>query len=211
MPSSADLSLAEFAEELASPAPAPGACAVPAALAAGLVAMVARSTAAGDPFSHAAEEMEALAREADGLRVELLRLAEEDADAFERVLRARRTGLRDEIQDAYEAAVDPPTRLCRRALRVLELALEVATEGNPFASADSGSAALLSAATLESAALNVQLELGAIEDEEFRNARAEAVDHLLDEAQKLRAAALAAVLANLDELASGRTRSPALV
>lgn len=210
MPNSADLSLADFAEELASPAPAPGACAVAAALAAGLVAMVARSTAAGDPFGRAAEEMEALAREADGLRVELLRLADEDAEAFERALQARRTGHGEEVEAAYESALAPPTSVCRRALRVLELALAVATEGHPFTAADSGSAALLAAASLESAALNVQLELGAIEDEEFRNARAAEVDRLLDEAQTLRAASLAAVLLKLDELASKRARAPAL-
>ena len=69
-------------------------------MAAALVAMVARQTAASDPFADLAEDMESVAVEADELRVELLTVAEEDIGAFERVMSARRAARSREIQAA---------------------------------------------------------------------------------------------------------------
>ena len=174
MPRLADLSLADFAAALASVHPSPGgscASAFPAALAAALVAMVARQTAASDPFTDLAEDMESVAVEADELRAELLALAEGDIQAFERVMSARRAARSEEIRAAYRAAVEPPLRMCELSLRVLELAVEVAERGHPHAAADAGAAALFAAAALESAALSVQLYLRPIDDEEFCAAR----------------------------------------
>lgn len=173
------LSLPRFAALLASSAPTPGgstAAAVPAALAAGLVAMVARLSAACDPFGDLSYDMDDVAREADELRIELLDLAEEDASAFRRVMEARRRTTADqetdggraaEIQHAYEAAVEPPMSVCRRSLRTLELAAEVRARGNPNAAADSDVAMLFAAASLEAAALTVELYLRPIESDAF--------------------------------------------
>lgn len=196
MPSSADLSLADFAAALASVSPSPGgscASAVPAALAAALVAMVARQTTASDPFTDVAFELEPVAVEADDVRVELLAVAERDVRAFERVITARRAARTDEIQPAYRAALEPPLRVCELSLRVLELAVAVAERGHPYAAPDAGAAALFAAAALESAALSVQLELTAIDDDEFRAACTRQVAHARDRGCALRDAALAAV------------------
>jgi formiminotetrahydrofolate cyclodeaminase len=203
------MSLATFAEALASDAPTPGgssAAAAPAALAAGLVAMVARLTADSDPFGDLACDMEEVAGEADELRAELLGLVSDDADAFERVMAALRLpegtpeqlALRSlEIDRAYEAAVEPPLRVCTRSLRVLELAVEVAEHGNPNAAADAGVAALLAAASIESAALNVEFDLRPLADEALRASRTAELRAIRAAAASLRESALAAVLGNL--------------
>ncbi len=68
------MTLATFGEELASGAATPGggcASALSGALAAGLVAMVARNTAANASFADRAASMNEVAAEADGLRREL--------------------------------------------------------------------------------------------------------------------------------------------
>jgi formiminotetrahydrofolate cyclodeaminase len=183
MPSSADLSLAAYAEQLASLAPTPGACAVPAALAAGLVAKAARQTAAADdPFGSVAEDMEAVAAEADDLRAELLALADADALAFERVMTARRGGDRTTIEAACRAALEPPRRVCERSLRVLSLAAELAERGHPFTASDAGAAVLFAAASAESAALEVELEASATDAEWI----AEEAAHTRDRARALR-------------------------
>jgi len=196
MPRSADLSLADFAAALASLNPSPGgscASAVPGALAAALVAMVARQTTANDPFTDLAYDMEPVAVEADELRAELLAVVEEDIRAFERVTSARRAARSGETQAAYRAALEPPLRVCELSLRILELAVDVAERGHPYAAPDAGAAALLAAAALESAALSAQLELSPVHDERFRAARVGEVARARGRARALRASALAAV------------------
>jgi formiminotetrahydrofolate cyclodeaminase len=174
-------------------------------LAAALVAMVARQTTASDPFTDLAYDMEPVAVEADGLRAELLAVAEEDIRAFERVMSARRAARFGEIQAAYRAAVEPPLRVCELSLRILELAVDVAERGDPYTAPDAGAAALFAAAALESAALSVQLELSPIGDKGFRAARVGEVERARDRACALRDSALAAVHEKL-ELPRARTR-----
>lgn len=189
--------LAGFLDELSSGAATPGggcAAALAGALAAGLVGMVARNT--GD--------LDDVAAEADRLRAELEALVDADAAAFEQVMAAFRLpketdGQKAErskaIQAAYRGAVEPPAAVCRAAGRVLELAAEVAERGNPNAVSDAGVAALLAASALEGGALNVEINLGSIKDEAYRDEQAAAV-------QKLRAGAGAA-----QERATARVRA----
>jgi methenyltetrahydrofolate cyclohydrolase len=193
-----DLPMARFAAALASMEPSPGggtAAALPAALAAGLVAMVARSTTACAPFSDLAFDMDALASEADELRAELFDLLDEDADAFEHVMAARRLpretleqrNLRSrEIQRAYEQAVEPPCRVCQRSLRVLELAADVAERGHPHAAADADVAVLFAAASLDAAALTAEIYLNPVDSEAFRAARRNELQTVRSKAAPLR-------------------------
>jgi methenyltetrahydrofolate cyclohydrolase len=193
------MSLASFAEALADAKPMPGgsaAAALPAALAAGLVATAARSTVACDPFSNLAFDMDDVAHGADVLRAELLDLLDEDADAFEHVMAARRLpqatlGQRAararEIQRAYEDAVRPPLRVCQRSLRVLELAADMAERGHAHAAADAGVAVLFAAASVEAAALSVEIELDPVVSEAFCAACKEELQSLRARAGPLRA------------------------
>ena len=203
------MSLTQFAEVLASKEPTPGggcASALSGALAAALVAMVARTTAGSKKFADRAEQMDQIAAEADRLRGELLALVDEDARAFDQVMAAFRmpkdapeqqAARSQAIQQAYRAAVEPPLRVCTRSLRVLELAAQVAERGNPNAASDAGVGALLAGTAVEGAALNVQINLGAIKDEAFRTAQAEKVRAVGVGGRKLRDSVLGIVLAKL--------------
>jgi methenyltetrahydrofolate cyclohydrolase len=205
-----ETTLAGFLDELASGAPTPGGGCVAAlsgALAAGLVAMVARNTAGSAAFADRAASMNDVAAEADGLRRELEELVDADAAAFEQVMAAFRLPKETAeqkaersraIQDGYKAAVEPPLLVCRQARRVLELAALAVEQGNPNAVSDAGVAALLAASALEGAALNVEINLGSIKDDDYRTAHADAVRELRAEADTLRETALARVRASLD-------------
>lgn len=193
-----ELSLAKFGEVLASKEPTPGggcASALAGALASGLVAMVARTTAGSKKFADRAGQMTAIAEEADRLRGELLALVDEDARAFDQVMGAFRlpretpeqqTARSHAIQYTYKAAVEPPMKVCTRSLRVLELALQVAEQGNPSAASDAGVGALLAATALEGGALNVQINLGSIKDDAFRVAQSEKVQAAQSRGQAIR-------------------------
>jgi formiminotetrahydrofolate cyclodeaminase len=204
-----EMSLTKFSEVLASGAPTPGggcASALSGALAAGLAAMVARTTAASKKFADRAEQMNQVATEADRLRGEFLGLVDEDARAFDQVMAAfrmpkdtpeRQAARSEAIQQAYKAAVEPPMRVCTRSLRVLELAVQVAAQGNPSAASDAGVGALLAATALEGGGLNVQINLGSIKDEAFRNTQAERLRAARAQGQALCDKALATVRAKL--------------
>jgi methenyltetrahydrofolate cyclohydrolase len=204
-----ELSLEQFTEALASSATTPGggsASALSGALAASLLAMVARNTAANPSYTDRAAALEAIASEADRLRRELVGLVDEDAAAFERVMAAFRlpketTELKEarsrEVQAGYHAAVEPPLRVCRSALDILTLARPAAELGNPNAVSDVGVAALLAASALEGAALNVEINLGSIKNEIFRDETTETLRSSRSKGAKLRADALATVQARL--------------
>ncbi len=204
-----EMSLTNFSEVLASGAPTPGggsASALSGALATGLAAMVARTTAASKKFADRAGQMNQVATEADRLRDEFLALVDEDARAFDQVMAAFRmpketpeqqAARSQAVQQAYRAAVEPPMRVCTRSLRVLELALQVAEQGNPSAASDAGVAALLAATALEGGALNVQINLGSIKDDGFRNTQAERIRAAQAQGQALRDKVLATVRARL--------------
>ena len=204
-----DMTLATFGEALASSAATPGggcAAALTGALGAGLAAMVARSTAASDKFADRADEMNAVAAEGDALRAELLGLVDADAAAFDQVMAAFRlpketpeekAARSEAIQSGYKAAVDPPLRVCTQSVRVLELAAQVAERGNPNAASDAGVAALLAAAALEGAAMNVEINLGSIKDESFKTTAADAAQAAREQGQALRDKTLDAVRARI--------------
>lgn len=194
-----DATLAGFLEELASGAATPGggcASALAGALAAGLVAMVARNTGG----------LDGVAADADALRARLEQLVDADAAAFDEVMAAFRLPKETEVQKAersaaiqaaYKAAVEPPLAVCEAARRVLALAEVVAERGNPNAISDAGVAALLAGSALDGAALNVEINLGAIKDEGYRAEREKAIAAARAEGARVRDATLAAVGAAL--------------
>lgn len=198
-----ELSIDAFTEALASDAATPGggsAAALSGALAASLVAMVANLTA------EQTETLAQIAADAESRRQSLVRLVDDDAAAFDRVLAAFRLPketpeLKEarsrEIQAAYRAAADVPLAVCREALEILALAGQVAELGNPNAVSDAGVAALLAASALEGAALNVEINLGSIKDESYRNEAERTVLEARADGTRLRDAALATVQAAL--------------
>jgi formiminotetrahydrofolate cyclodeaminase len=176
-----DMSVQAFCDALGSKDPTPGggsASALAGAMAAALVAMVARTTAGSKKFADRAERMDAVAREADGLRADLLALVEEDAAAFDGVMAAFRLPKETPeqqaargraVQEAYRGAAEPPMKVCDLSLRVLELAERVAADGTPSAASDAGVAAHLAATALEGAALNVRINVAALKDAAVRD------------------------------------------
>lgn len=156
-----DERLGRFLERVASDAPTPGGgavAAVAAALAAGLVAMVAR-------LSHRQlADSTAVAKEADRLRERALALADDDAEAYQEVLAAYRLpkdseGRRDRIRTALERASDVPLEMAGVASEVAVAASSLVREGNPNLKGDAFAAAALAEAVVRGAATLVELNV----------------------------------------------------
>lgn len=160
-----DLRLREFLDEMAAEGRTPGggsAAALVTAIAAGLLAKVARSS--GDSWPDAA----GVAAQAECLRDRATPLAEAAAEQYEAALRAREeTGAelgerRDfALGQAYAKAAEPPLQIVRAASDVAQLAVAVAENGEPALRADAVVAALLAAAAAKAAAELVAVNLTA--------------------------------------------------
>lgn len=200
-----DLSIDEFLEQLAARVPAPGGGAVAAmhaAQAAALLAMVARYSstprrAEGDDDSDRAAVVERVLVKADALRVDALELAEDDADAFRAV--AETYGMPQDTDDekaarssaiatALAEAAEPPAAVVVAATHLVAMAEELLPVGNPNVVADIGAATEAARAAAATARLNIEVNLGGVDDDEVRarlTTTADGVDHLAERAGRI--------------------------
>jgi glutamate formiminotransferase/formiminotetrahydrofolate cyclodeaminase len=163
--------IGDFLSSMASASPTPGggsAAAHSGALAAALVAMVARLSVGKKKFKEIEPKMRELSRRADEMREVLSQAVERDAEAFEALMlafklpketneqkKARSTGI--EIATLGAAAV--PLEVASLAVDTLKMALQAAQLGNTNAISDAGTAAGLAMASLKGAGLNVRINL----------------------------------------------------
>jgi formiminotetrahydrofolate cyclodeaminase len=206
-----DLPLHELLERLGSSDPVPGggsAAALAGAMGAALVAMVAELTIGRPEYAEHEETIRHLRFDALDRRAELLDLAEQDAAAYDAVVRARRLpkasetereARKDTLGRAMIDAARAPLRAAVVAGEVLDLAERIAPIGNRNAVSDAGVAALLAAAAIRGAALNVRINLPYLAPESDLRASAPAeLERLEDVAARGEQAAMAAVTARLE-------------
>jgi formiminotetrahydrofolate cyclodeaminase len=174
-----DKPVAGFLDELASSVPAPGGGSVAAlsgALGAALVSMVCNLTVGRKKYADVEPEVTKLLARAESLRADLTRLLDEDVAAYTRVSEAmkmprdteeQKAARQETLQAALKQATDVPMRIADACGQVIELCGPTADMGNVNAVSDAGVAVLVAEAALRSAALNVMINLGWIEDHDF--------------------------------------------
>ena len=165
-------SLDGWIEELASGAPTPGggsAAALAGALAAALVAMVARLTIGKKAYAGVEAQAREILAEAEELRVELRRLVDEDATAYAGVSRAYKIPKTDPhraqaIDEALLSAARPPAEVVKRGRRLLALAQTIEHIGNQNAVSDARVAAMLAKTAIDGATENVNANLAGMSE-----------------------------------------------
>jgi formiminotetrahydrofolate cyclodeaminase len=187
-----DSSIEGFLADLASRASTPGggsAAAVMGGIAAALSSMVCNLTIGKKKYAAVEAELTDILARADALRGRMVDAIEEDVAAFNDVMAAyalpKATDTEQQartaaIQHSLRAATDAPLHcacLCREAI---ELAAIVSERGNTAVISDGGVAVLAAHAALRSAALNVYVNAGAIEDRAFAQDRRAKLDAALD-------------------------------
>ncbi len=188
------MTLEQFLDELASAAPAPGggsAAAMAGAAGAALVAMVARLTIGRKNYQDVNAEFENILPRAEARRAELIQFIQLDADAYSRVMAAYQLPKTDDaektaraaaIQDALQEAANVPLRVARACAQVLEMSAIAAAKGNKNAASDAGAGAVMAEAGLQMALLNVEINLGLIQDQTFVAALRAAMEPLKESA-----------------------------
>ncbi len=174
-----DKPVATFLDELASGAPAPGGGSVAAlsgALGASLVSMVCNLTLGRKKYVEVEGEVKRILERAEALRRDLTAFLDEDVAAFNEVSVAmkmpretdeQKAARHKMLQTALKKATAVPMKVAEACAAVIDLCEPVAKVGNVNAVSDAGVAVLAAEAGLRSAALNVLINLGWIEDAEF--------------------------------------------
>ncbi|MBN2387268.1 MAG: glutamate formimidoyltransferase [Anaerolineales bacterium] len=165
-----------FLDELAAGTPAPGGGAAAAhagATGAALVAMVARLTIGKKKYAEVEAQVNEILLQAERLRAELNRLAEEDAAAFEAVMaafRLPRTNADEEaaraeaIEAATLKATEVPLATAQKAVSVMAMGERAAALGNLNAVSDAAAAVAMGRAALTAAIYNVQINVNSLQD-----------------------------------------------
>ncbi len=176
-----DLSLTDFTDLLASSAPAPGGgstAALAGALASALSIMVYSLTTGKKAYSELdsqiKQQMALDYQVLGGLKQELIGLVEEDTRAFNQVMEALRLPRQTDAEKAWRVerlqaanryAAQVPLLVAQKCLALLQHQANIACHGNGSAVSDIGVGALLAYTGLESAVLNVRINLPGLEEE----------------------------------------------
>jgi formiminotetrahydrofolate cyclodeaminase len=184
--------LDDWLEQLGSSTPTPGggaAAALAAAAGAALIEMVVNLTVGKTAYAEHEPHVQPIGEQARELRQRALDLVDADAVAFDRVMTAyglpRGTGKEKAarsaaIQAASVEAARPPLQIAEVAARIIELSAALPGRSNRNVLSDVGVAASLAGSALESAAINVEVNLGAVKDEAVRDGlRKELAAHLI--------------------------------
>ena len=163
-------------DSLAAKQPTPGgggAAALLAAMSAALLGMVSIYTT-GPKWQAQEKRMQELNSELAKLRQQALELVDSDAEAFAAVGAAYKLPKSDEsekaartsaIQAALLLAAEPPQQTAVLASRLVEMAEEIAENGNANVISDVAVASLAAEAALGAAIVNIEINQGFINDE----------------------------------------------
>jgi formiminotetrahydrofolate cyclodeaminase len=179
-----DLKIGDWLDDLASESSAPGggaAAALDAAVGAALISMVCNLTIGRPKYAEYDDINKAALETATKLRGEALELAEADEAAFTKVTDAYKLPrATDEEKAARTAAIQAslidaagvPLRTAALCAEIIALAVKIEPGSNTNLISDVAVAAASARAALDSAALNVEINLGAMNDAAKRDALA---------------------------------------
>lgn len=167
-----------FLEQIAAKSPAPGggsAAALSGALGSALLTMVINFTIDKKDYASVAQHFAELRVKTEEIRSELTKKIDEDTDAFNRFRIANKLPERDDVEreqkskqllQATHDTIRVPHSTMTLCLAGLDVAPDIARNGNVHTISDAGTGAELLSAGLKGAALNVLINLSGIADNE---------------------------------------------
>ncbi len=173
-----DQSIKKYLDDLSAKLPAPGGGSVAAltgALSASLVCMVCNFTIGNPKFT--SSEVGGILSSVNEIRVELSKLIDEDVKVYSKVSLVyklpRNSGEEKAkreiaIQKALKEAMNVPFRILKLSYGLVEKSNHLIEIGNTGLITDTGMAAILGYSAMESARLNVEINLAGIKDEGFK-------------------------------------------
>ena len=175
----AEMTVTQFADVLASDAPAPGGgstAALSGALGAALTAMVCELTAGKKQFAEIREDVLAVQAKASALQKQFLDVMDRDTDAFMVVSNAfampkatdeEKAARSAAIQKGLEGCTATPFEMMELAAQTIELTESMLGRFNTTAASDLGVGALTLRTAVQGAWLNVLINIGSLKNTEL--------------------------------------------
>jgi len=188
--------LKDFIEDTSSRTPTPGGGSVAAlvgALGGALLSMVSNFTLGKKKFESVQKEIKDILQELNLYTSRLCELIQDDISAYQNFSRVsslpkntqqERKIRMEAMEKALKNAAEVPLKTADLSLKLIKLASRLVSIGNPNLISDVGVGAILAEATLESAALNVEINLSYIKDAEFIKEKRKLLTSLLDEGKE---------------------------
>ncbi len=189
-----DMTCTGFAEETASESPAPGGGSISAymgALGAALGTMVANLSSHKAGWDARWREFSDWADKGQDIMARLLKLVDEDTEAFNRIMavfampkstpeeKAARSAA---LQEATRYATEVPLRTMRTAFEAFPIVEAMAREGNPNSVSDAGVGALALRGAVLGAGLNVRINAAGLKDRALADRLVGEADRLVEQA-----------------------------
>ena len=174
-----EMDLRAFATETASESVAPGGGSIAAyvgSLGVSLATMVANLSAHRRVWDDRWEEFSEWAAKGQALKDALLKLVDEDTNAFNKIIDAVRmpkgsdmekTARKTALQAATKYAIEVPFKVMELSLQSFEVIEAMAEKGNPSSVTDAAVGALCARAAVHGAFLNVKVNTADLEDKAF--------------------------------------------
>lgn len=191
-----------FIDELASNSPAPGGgsvAALAASIASALNSMVFNLTVGKKVYKEYSEEdknsVDNSLRVSQLSKDEFLDLMNKDTEEFLKLMKAfklpkssdeEKKYRSQKIQEGYKAALEVPFELAKKAYNIYDYIFTACKLGNKNAISDAGVAALMLQAAIESAVLNVKINLSCIKDEKFSEEVTKQCEELIEKGRTKR-------------------------
>lgn len=177
----------EFASVLASKEPVPGgggAAAYVGALATALCSMVGNFTTGKKTYAAVEEDVQRMLRDATAVRMRLIELVQEDADAFYPLSQAYAIPKDDPtraqtLEEVTKWACGAPMEMMRQICRSIELLEEMSQKGSRMLLSDVACGAYLARAALEAASINVYVNTKTLKNREFAQMTEAEADEML--------------------------------
>lgn len=177
------LTVKQFTDNLASEMPTPGgggAAALCGALSSALSSMVFSLTVGKKIYREYNDETKKLIDDglakSNEIKDRLLELIDDDAEVFEKVMAAYRlpkftqeaiSFRQEQLQKAYKEAMMVPYSIAEEAFKIFPLLKDAALYGNSNLISDAGVGAITALSCIESAMINVKINLSGITDEKL--------------------------------------------
>jgi len=173
------MNLVAFANETASESPAPGGGSISAymgSLGVSLATMVANLSSHKKGWDHRWKEFSDWAEKGEKLKNELLKLVDEDTNAFTKIMNAfglpkatdDEKKLRTQaIQEATKYAIEIPFRVMQLSFQSMEIIKAMAEIGNPNSASDAGVGVLCARSAIMGAYLNVKINSKDLADKTY--------------------------------------------
>jgi len=174
-----DMNLTEFVHETASESPAPGGGSIAAymgSMGAALATMVANLSSHKRGWDERWEEFSKIAEQGKYYHDALLRMVDEDTNAFNKIMDAfglakgsdeEKAARKQAIQDATKYAIEVPFNTLKLCYESMDVCKAMAETGNPNSVTDAGVGALAARSGVIGAYLNVKINAADLEDKAY--------------------------------------------